>query len=245
MGRGRYVHPSKRRTLTPREAARIQGFPDSYSFRLQSGAVPSKKSLTKWIGDAVPPILAYAAGMAVMPAFVAMQSANHEVTKATRTRMKAVKRANTAPEALVRKMLREDGISFDTNKRGLPGTPDLVFRDEKVAVFVHGCYWHRHEDCELATMPKTNVDFWLRKFEQNKLRDKRAAGALRKLGWHPFVVWQCEIEKDAKAELALLKEVLAQRNVAAPAARSSTRGKTSRRAPTPTSTKAASKAKRR
>ena len=213
MGRGRFVHPSRRRTLTPREAARIQGFPDSFDFRFPGDVVPSKKAITKWIGDAVPPILGYAAAMAILPVF--LEQPNGHVAEGTSARMRAVKPSNTTPEAAMRKLLRDAGIPFDTNKRGLPGTPDVVFHDQKVAVFVHGCYWHRHEGCDLATMPKTNVDFWSKKFETNVTRDKRTIQALRREGWHPIVVWECELRDNPKEELRILQAVLDQRTEAA------------------------------
>ncbi len=109
-------------------------------------------------------------------------------------RMRRVRRFDTAPELLVRKQLWRPGLRYYLHAKDLPGTPDIVFSKAKVAVFVHGCFWHRHQECKLASTPKTNRDFWLLKFCQNVKRDVNNVTELREAGWEVAVVWQCETQ---------------------------------------------------
>lgn len=106
--------------------------------------------------------------------------------------MRAVRRAGTVPEIIVRKLLHAHGYRFRLHRRALPGTPDIVLPRYKLAIFVHGCFWHRHEGCSKATTPKTRLPFWTGKFEQNVARDRRNVALLRDLGWKVLVVWECE-----------------------------------------------------
>ncbi len=105
--------------------------------------------------------------------------------------MGRVKRADTKSEMIVRRIAHALGYRFRLHRKDLPGSPDLVFPRLKKAIFVHGCYWHRH-DCKKATTPKTNVDFWRQKFERNVERDRKALTELSKQGWRTMVVWECE-----------------------------------------------------
>ena len=117
------------------------------------------------------------------------------VDAATRSRiMRAVPRSNTAPELLVRQALHRLGLRYRLHVRGLPGSPDIVFPGPRVAVFVHGCYWHRHDGCRLATTPKSNADFWQGKFRDNLSRDGRVVEQLEGDGWAVIVAWQCEVQ---------------------------------------------------
>lgn len=109
-------------------------------------------------------------------------------------RMRLIRRFDTAPELRVRKELWRRGLRYRLHPQNLPGTPDIVFSKAKVAVFVHGCFWHRHPGCKLASMPKTNQEFWRSKFRRNVERDFRKADELRSSGWHVAIVWQCEAE---------------------------------------------------
>jgi DNA mismatch endonuclease (patch repair protein) len=84
------------------------------------------------------------------------------------------------------------GFRFRLHRRDLPGTPDLVFPGRRKVVFVHGCYWHRHEGCRYAYTPKSNVDFWNAKFLGNVARDAEALVELRRQGWDPLIIWECE-----------------------------------------------------
>jgi DNA mismatch endonuclease (patch repair protein) len=110
-------------------------------------------------------------------------------------RMALVRGKNTGPELLVRRMVRAMGYRFFLHRKDLPGRPDLVFPRRKKVVFVHGCFWHRHQkrSCKLARLPKSRLDFWLPKLEANRLRDGRKQRALRGDGWKILVVWECEL----------------------------------------------------
>ncbi|MHA0328839.1 very short patch repair endonuclease [Sphingomonas melonis] len=112
---------------------------------------------------------------------------------ATRSRiMRSVGRANTGPEVSVRKLLHRLKLRFRLHRRDLPGTPDVVLPRHRTAIFVHGCFWHRHPGCTRATTPKTRVDFWQAKFERNVVRDRENEQALTALGWRVLTVWECE-----------------------------------------------------
>jgi DNA mismatch endonuclease (patch repair protein) len=106
--------------------------------------------------------------------------------------MRAIRQKDTKPELLVRSLLFGAGYRYRLHGRALPGSPDLVFPARRKVVFVHGCFWHRHEGCRKAYTPKTRQDFWVRKFIANQERDGRALSALTSAGWDAFVVWECE-----------------------------------------------------
>jgi len=106
--------------------------------------------------------------------------------------MRRIGRRNTAPEVLVRRLLHSKGYRFRLERKDLPGKPDIVLPKYRSVIFVHGCFWHGHENCRRALLPTTNRDFWEKKIEGNKRRDKAAIEALAKLGWSSLVVWQCE-----------------------------------------------------
>jgi DNA mismatch endonuclease (patch repair protein) len=105
--------------------------------------------------------------------------------------MGRVRQKNTKPEMIVRGLAHGLGYRFRLHRRDLPGRPDLVFPKLKRVVFVHGCFWHRH-DCSKATMPKSNEAYWQQKFTENIERDKKAIAELLRLGWGSMVVWECE-----------------------------------------------------
>jgi DNA mismatch endonuclease (patch repair protein) len=106
--------------------------------------------------------------------------------------MRAVRRSHTTPELAVRKMLHALGLRYRLHCRDLPGSPDIVLRKHRTVVFVHGCFWHRHPNCAKASVPKTRVDFWTRKFAQNIKRDARNENRLLESGWRVLTVWECE-----------------------------------------------------
>lgn len=108
--------------------------------------------------------------------------------------MARIKGTNTKPEMIVRSLLHRMGYRFRLYAKKLPGSPDLVLPKYKTVVFVHGCFWHRHEGCPKTTRPKTRVEFWDEKFHANVERDGRKEAELRTLGWNVIVVWQCETE---------------------------------------------------
>nr|WP_284392921.1 very short patch repair endonuclease [Devosia yakushimensis] len=115
------------------------------------------------------------------------------VTAARSKNMRAVKGKDTQPELLVRRALRRLGYRFRLHRKDLPGRPDIVLPRLHLAIFVHGCFWHRHEGCPRTSTPKTRADFWQQKFEANVARDRRTELALRELGWRVLIIWECEI----------------------------------------------------
>lgn len=123
-------------------------------------------------------------------------------------RMARIRGKNTRPEVALRKVLHGLGLRYRLHGSWLPGRPDLVFPRYKAVVFVHGCFWHRHSGCSIATIPKSNTPFWLDKFEKNVARDTRAIRALEELGWRVFVAWECELGSPGKAKA--MGEVLAK-----------------------------------
>lgn len=123
------------------------------------------------------------------------------VNASTRSWMMAgIRSRDTKPEMQVRKYLHASGFRFRLNVRSLPGSPDLVLAKWRTVIFVHGCFWHRHECCTLAYTPKSRQDFWLEKFEKNVTRDANAIAALKAAGWNVIVVWECELKGDKCAE---------------------------------------------
>lgn len=118
--------------------------------------------------------------------------------------MASVRQKDTGPELAVRRCLHHLGFRFRLHRCDLPGTPDIVFPGKKKIIFVHGCFWHRHEGCKKATTPKTRAAFWMEKFEANKERDRRKLSELDNLGWRSLVVWECET-KDLPALAARLR----------------------------------------
>ena len=106
--------------------------------------------------------------------------------------MGRIRSKDTKPEIIVRSLLHRAGYRFRLHCRNLPGTPDIVLPKYKSIIFVHGCYWHRHEDCKYAYIPKSREDFWEKKFKANVERHKKVSHQLQELGWRQLVVWECE-----------------------------------------------------
>ena len=117
--------------------------------------------------------------------------------------MSRVASKNTKPELLVRSYLHRRGLRFRIHGKKLPGRPDLVFPKYRAVVFVHGCFWHRHDGCPRTTMPSTRVEFWQNKFDRNMARDQANQAELRELGWRVIVLWECEIGTIAAREVRL------------------------------------------
>lgn len=114
------------------------------------------------------------------------------VDPARSAQMARVRALDTKPEMRVRKALHAAGLRYRLHDRRLPGTPDLVFPSRRIALFVHGCFWHRHPGCAAARLPKTRIEFWVPKLEGNAERDKNVKAALEAAGWTVFIVWECE-----------------------------------------------------
>jgi len=131
-------------------------------------------------------------------------------TKAKRSWiMSRVRSKDTVPERIVRSFLHRRGFRFSLNKRGLPGTPDIVLARHRAVVFVHSCFFHGHPGCKRATVPATNRAFWARKIRRNRDRDADAARALRRLGWRVVVVWECQAKRPATLERRLARALAA------------------------------------
>lgn len=115
--------------------------------------------------------------------------------------MSRVRATDTTVELRVRRLVHGMGYRYRLYQPDLPGRPDLVFTSRKATIFVHGCFWHRHQNCRYATTPKSRVAYWEAKFQRNVERDAEVLAALHKLGWRTLVIWQCELvdtEKLAK-----------------------------------------------
>lgn len=113
-------------------------------------------------------------------------------------RMALVRAKDTKPEMLVRRLVHGLGYRYRLHRRNLPGTPDLVFPSRGKVIFVHGCFWHRHEGCALARLPKSREEFWLPKLEGNAARDARNIRALEGLGWDVMTIWECQLRDTAR-----------------------------------------------
>ncbi|HEY4093583.1 MAG TPA: DNA mismatch endonuclease Vsr [Luteibacter sp.] len=114
-------------------------------------------------------------------------------------RMSRIRGKDTRPELALRKVLHRLGLRYRLHGTVLPGKPDLVFPRYQAVVFVHGCFWHRHPGCSIATTPKSNTAFWVEKFEKNVARDARVAAQLEEQGWRVLVAWECELSTPTKA----------------------------------------------
>ncbi|WP_366869499.1 DNA mismatch endonuclease Vsr [uncultured Roseobacter sp.] len=112
--------------------------------------------------------------------------------------MSANRRRDTKPEMIVRRDLHRHGFRFRLDVRKLPGSPDVVLARFRAAVFVHGCYWHRHPGCRFAATPKTRVAFWEEKFARNVERDRAAVVSLKELGWRVAIVWECALREGSR-----------------------------------------------
>ncbi len=102
-------------------------------------------------------------------------------------------------------MIYSLGFRYRLNVRKLPGTPDIVLSKHKKVIFVHGCFWHGHKGCKRSKRPVTNIVFWNRKIDQNIKRDKNSLIELRRLGWKPLMIWECQTKKPDSLEKRLIQ----------------------------------------
>lgn len=109
-------------------------------------------------------------------------------------RMSRIKGKDTAPEMILRRLVHGMGYRYRLHIKELPGTPDLVFPRHHAVIFMHGCFWHRHDQCKLARLPKSRLEFWQDKLEANKQRDLINQQKLMLLGWRVLVIWECELK---------------------------------------------------
>jgi DNA mismatch endonuclease (patch repair protein) len=107
--------------------------------------------------------------------------------------MRRVRSKDTQPEMIVRKVVHRLGFRFRLHSKHLPGSPDLVFASHRKVIFVHGCFWHRH-DCSAAEVPASNRQYWQAKQNRNAARDRRNEAAIKQLGWKALIIWECEMK---------------------------------------------------
>ncbi|NDV14276.1 very short patch repair endonuclease [Crenobacter caeni] len=118
--------------------------------------------------------------------------------------MRKVCQKDTSAELAVRKLLFALGYRYRLHDRRLPGTPDVVFPGRKKIIFVHGCFWHGHENCPKARLPKSNIEYWSTKVAKNILRDTQVQEELRQQGWGVLIVWQCQIKAQEELQGRLI-----------------------------------------
>lgn len=129
-------------------------------------------------------------------------------TTPARSRLMArVRQKGTSAELTVRKLARVAGLKYLTNARGLPGSPDLLTLRPRRAVFVHGCFWHRHPGCRATTTPKSHRGFWIEKFTTNLRRDRRNVRQLRALGFRVMTIWECRLKSEQGADRVMRRLV--------------------------------------
>jgi DNA mismatch endonuclease (patch repair protein) len=126
--------------------------------------------------------------------------------------MRRVKGRDTAPEMTVRKLLTGLGLRYRLHRKELPGAPDIVMAGRRIALFVHGCFWHGHDCARGARVPKQNRGYWTAKIGRNRARDERTRGELEALGWTPVVVWECELKDQGALAARLQSLLIAPRN---------------------------------
>ena len=119
--------------------------------------------------------------------------------------MAAVRSKDTGPELLVRRFLWSKGMRYRVHPENLPGTPDIAVRRHRLAIFVHGCFWHGHENCPKGRLPKSRLEYWNAKIDANRRRDEAIALQLRRQGWLQVVVWACQLSTRQSAATALPK----------------------------------------
>ena len=186
---------SIRQVMVRKPMGRVAECPTTSTVGMQSGGVDPWVSVSVTLA----PSLARASNL-------------DSVDRATRSQMMSrIRGKNTKPELAVRKIAHRLGYRFRLHRRDLAGSPDLVFPGRRKVIFVHGCYWHRHAGCEFAYSPKSNVEFWSRKFGANMLRDAFVIQELKTQGWDPLVIWECET-KDAAVVASRLASHLGARN---------------------------------
>ena len=120
---------------------------------------------------------------------------------------------DTTPELTLRKLLHAAGFRFRLHISKLPGKPDIILPKYRTVIFVHGCFWHRHEGCHNSTIPKSNVEFWSKKFKSTVERDRRNQLKLERTGWQVVTIWECELESNSQTILEALKNQIIEQSI--------------------------------
>ena len=118
--------------------------------------------------------------------------------------MSRVHQKDTKPEIIVRRLIYGLGYRYRLHCKDLPGKPDIVFKSRRKVIFVHGCFWHNHEGCSKARLPKSRIEFWREKIENNAKRDEKVRRALNDMGWSYVTIWQCEIKDFEKLKKGII-----------------------------------------
>ncbi len=126
--------------------------------------------------------------------------------------MSRIRGKDSVPEMKLRRLIHGMGFRYRLHVKDLPGTPDMVFPSRHAVIFMHGCFWHGHEECRIARPPKSRIDFWKEKLEANRRRDLSHQGQLSELGWHVLVVWECQVDDTSKVA-RLVREFLSNKGV--------------------------------
>lgn len=126
---------------------------------------------------------------------------------ATSYRMRQVGQSETEPELAVRSILREVGHHYRLKNRDLPGNPDMANRSQGWVIFVHGCFWHGHDECRRAQLPKRNRSYWKEKIEKNQTRDRRVVSELEAMGYSVLTIWECELGSREDVKSAIVEQI--------------------------------------
>lgn len=142
-----------------------------------------------------------------------MARTNECVDPARSARMRLIRGRDTKPEWIVRRALHAAGLRYRLHAADLPGRPDIVFRKQRVAIQVHGCFWHQHPDpdCRRARLPKSRQDFWLPKLRGNRSRDEMVKAKLEAGGWRVFEIWECQLGAERLNEIVMNIQVALRR----------------------------------
>lgn len=140
----------------------------------------------------------------------------HEVDAKRSALMARIRSSNTQPELAVRRMLHSMGYRFRLHRREMPGRPDLVLPRYGLVIFVHGCFWHQHPGCRLASRPKSRQDYWHPKLAANVARDQKNAALLRASGWRVETIWECDARKPALLSARLAELAMSLDNAGVP-----------------------------
>ena len=137
-----------------------------------------------------------------------MNLKNDIISKQNRSyNMSRIKANDTKPELIVRKVLLKNGYRYRLHSKKVVGKPDIIFEKRKKIIFVHGCFWHRHENCKYSTFPKTNKAFWNKKFDDNIKRDETVKKQLLEMGYKVMIIWECQTKDMCSLEAKILEFV--------------------------------------